>query len=208
MLSLKRRDVTPPDLYWYKFPEDGQIISAYDHKSWLGKIKVHATNNGYPVPTQEQAEDQLCRRLSGEWCIGGSAHSFVNTRFKLSDFINGTKVLASFMLNGNVVSKEIAEQRALICSRCAFNLDIPGCRSCSGMADVIATAKGKGSTKYDHLLKQCGVCKCSNEVQAWVPAKDLVKGLEPGMLETFKEVDEAWGCWKYKTLDSMNDSVY
>lgn len=207
MLSLKRRDITPPDLFRYFFPEDQFVVTAYDHTSWLAKIKKHAVDNGYPIPSQQQAEDQLCRRLSGEWCIGGGPHSFVNTRFKLADFIRGTKVLASFVLSGNVVTKEIAEQRALICSRCPLNVRVPGCASCTGMANAVAEAKGKGSTKYDYLLQACGVCKCSNEAQVWVPAENLAKGVTQEMLETYQEVDEAGECWKYKALASMTDAV-
>lgn len=207
MLTLKRRDVTPPDLYHFFFKEDQFVVTAYDHQSWMDKIKKHAVDNGYAIPTQEEAENQLCRRLSGEWCIGGGSHSFVNTRFKLADFIRGTKVLASFVLGGNVVTKEIAEYRALVCSRCALNVRVPGCASCSGMANAVAEAKGKGTTKYDYLLQACAVCSCSNEASVWIPVENLSKGVTPEMMETYREVDEAGECWKYKSLATMTDAV-
>jgi hypothetical protein len=202
-LALRRRDVTPPDLYSYKFKQDAKIVTAYDYRSWMEQIKKHAVDNDYPIPTVEEAENQLCRRLSGEWCAGGGNYSFVNTRFKLADFFRGTKVIASFVLTGEVVSQEIAEQRALICSRCPLNVRVPGCASCSGMANAVAEAKGAGKTKQDHLLQACAVCHCANAAQVWVPAKNLKQGVTPEMMETYKEVDETDGCWKYKELSLL-----
>lgn len=200
MLTLRRRDITVPDLFRYFFPEDQFVVTAYDHQSWMDKIKKHAVDNDYAIPTQEEAENQLCRRLSGEWCIGGGSHSFVNTRFKLADFIRGTKVLASFVLGGNVVTKEIAEHRALVCSRCPLNVRVPGCASCTGMANAVAEAKGKGSTKYDYLLKACAVCFCSNEAAVWLPIEYLAKGVTPDMEKTYEEIDSVGECWKIKEL--------
>lgn len=207
MLRLRPSNTTPPDKYEYKFPQDQYVSRAYDYGAWLDDIRKHATDNGYPVPSVEEVENQLCRRLSGEWCTGGSTNSFIKTRFTLDAAIRGTKVLSSFMVKGEIVSKEISEQRALICSRCVANVSVPGCSSCKGMANIIADAKGKETTKYDHLLKMCGVCLCSNEVQAWVPVKFLAKGVTPEMMETYREIDECDGCWKYKSLATMTDTL-
>ncbi len=201
MLSLKRKDgPCPPDLYQYRFPEDRFLVTAYDYDSWIAQIKKHAVDNEYPIPSNEECENQLCRRLSGEWCIGGGPHSFVNTRFTLNDFIRGTKVLASFALSGNVVSKEVSESRALICSRCPINVRVPGCASCSQMANVVGDVKGAQTTKYDNLLEACGICHCSNQAAVWIPAEYLAKGVTPEMMQTYKEIDEVDGCWKYREL--------
>jgi hypothetical protein len=203
MLALKRHDgPTPPDLFQYRFPEDRFLVTAYDYDSWIAQIKKHAVDNEYPIPTNEECENQLCRRLSGEWCIGGGPHSFVNTRFTLNDFIRGTKVLTPFVLQGSVVSKEVAESRALICSRCPINVRVPGCASCSQMANVVGEIKGAQNTKYDNLLEACGICHCSNQAQVWIPAEYLAKGVTPEMMETYREIDE---CWKGKAIDSMQD---
>lgn len=205
MLRLKLSNVCPPDKYTYKFPQDQFLAHAYDYDSWIAQIKKHAEDNGYPIPTKEEVEHQLCRRLSGEWCEGGTPHSFVNTRFTLNDFLRGTKVLTSFALSGNAVAPDVAEQRALICSRCPLNVRVPGCSSCTGMANAVAEAKGKGKTKYDHLLQACAVCHCSNEAQVWVPQEFLAKGVTPEMMETYREMDD---CWKWKAIDNQDDAVY
>jgi hypothetical protein len=200
LLRLKDSNVTPPDRFQFKFP-DGHVIYAIGKDEWMEKIKKYADDNQYPVPSVEECEDQLCRRLSGEWCVGGDAYSFINTRFTLHDFLRGTKVLASFVLNGQVVSQEVAEARALICSRCFANVRVPGCASCSGMANAVAEAKGAKHTKYDHELKACGVCSCSNESQVWIPAEYLAKGVTPEMMATYRQIPE---CWKGKEIDALD----
>jgi hypothetical protein len=207
MLRLKRGTETVPDLFTWKFPQDGYVASAYDIDSWFSKIDKHYKDNEYPQPAnwREIAENDLCRRLSGEWCTGGGPRSFVNTRFTLDDFIRGTKVLAPFVLTGNVVSKEVAESRALICSRCPLNVRVPGCASCSQMANVVADAKGGGTTKYDNLLQSCAICLCSNEAQIWIPIEYLRKGVTDVMMGQFKEFNETGGeCWKAKELAELD----
>ncbi len=199
-LRLRRGSTTPPDKFTWKFPQDGFVVQAFDIEDWFSKIDKHYKDNEYPQPSnwREIAENDLCKRLSGEWCTGGGPHSFVNTRFTLDDFIRGTKVLASFALSGSVVSKETATARALICSRCPLNVRVPGCASCIGAATVVAEVKGSKGTKHDHLLHSCAVCHCSCAAMAWIPAEFLAKGMDAGMLQTHKEVDESSGCWKYR----------
>ena len=207
MLRLKPSNVCPPDKYTWRFPQDGYLAHSYNRNAWYEDIDKHYKDNNYVQPEnwKEIADNDLCRRLSGEWCEGGGPHSFVNTRFTLNDFLRGTKVLASFALSGNVVAQDVAEQRALRCSRCPVNVKVPGCSSCTGMANAVAEAKGKGTTKYDHLLQACAVCHCSNEVQVWVPQEFLAKGVTPEMMETYREIDD---CWKWKTIDNQDDAVY
>lgn len=202
MLSLKPNNVTPPDKYTWKFPQDGWVAAAFDKDDWFRQIDKHYKDNDYIQPDnwKEIAENDLCRRLSGEWCSGGDEYSFIDTRFTLQDFINGTKVLTSLLLHGEVVSAKIAEERALICSRCPLNVPVPGCRTCSAIANVIGDFQGKGTTKYDYLLKACGVCKCANEVAVWVPARDLAKGVDEKSMKKYRKVEE---CWKWKEIDEL-----
>lgn len=199
MLLLKPSNVTPPDGFTFKF-QDGHVVRANGRDDWFAKIAKYAIDNGYEIPSHEVAENQLCRRLSGEWCIGGGAHSFINTRFTFDDFLRGTKVLTSFSISGQVVSKEVAEERALICSRCVANVRVPGCSTCNAMANVVMDAKGGKTTKQDHRLEACGVCKCSNQAQVWVPAEFLAKGVNEEMMATYKEIEESDGCWKYREI--------
>lgn len=203
MLRLKPSNVTPPDGFSYRVPQDGTFIRANTREVWLARIRQHYTDNGYEIPAnlEEIVEDALCRRLSGEWCVGGTPHSFITTRFTIDDFLRGTKVVGSFALSdATVVAPEEAERRALICSRCPLNVPVPGCTSCLKMADVVATAKGARGTKYDHLLQACGICHCSNEAQVWYPAESLRASVTPEMIPKYAEIDQVNECWKYQAV--------
>lgn len=205
MLKMRKWDVTPPDKYQFWFVQDGFIAKAMDKDSWFLAIDKHYKDNDYQQPEnwREIAEDQLCRRLSGEWCSGGDDHTFVNTRFTLDDFRRGTAVLSKFVLSADqVVSPELAESRALTCSRCVFNIPVPGCSACSGMANAVMAIKGARSTQYDPLLKACSVCKCANAAQIWVPAEYLAKGVTEDMLKTYRQIPE---CWKGKEIDALEN---
>jgi len=196
MLRLRPSNQTPPDKYRYKF-HDGHIEHGFGHQEWIDKVTKYATDNGYPVPTIEEMEDQLCRTLSGEWCTGGDEYSFVTNRFTFDDFLRGMKTLGRFVLKDQIVHQDIAEARATVCSRCVLNMDIPGCHSCKGLADTVVAVKGAKTTKVDHLLKSCGICLCSNEAQVWLPIETLDKATDDEMMEKYNRVNE---CWKKNEL--------
>jgi hypothetical protein len=204
MLKLRPSNVTPPDKFRFLCPIDQIQIVAIGKDEWYAKIRDHYTRNGYEIPPDlfDKAEDQLCRQLSGEWCEG-VGHFTNTTRFSFKDFERGMKVISSMFGHKNAtVSQEIADKRAIICSRCFMQTTVPGCQTCHGVANIVAQVKGAGKTKYDHLLKVCGVCKCSNSVQIWVKHEHLAKGTDHEMLATFREIDE---CWKAKSIDGKTD---
>lgn len=207
MLSLndQARKTCVPDKYTYRFPQDGYTAEGMSVEEWFEAINKHYTDNNYAKPDnwKQIAEDQLCRRLSGEWCSGGNEYSFIDTRFTFDDFVRGAKVLGSFALGDGVVSQEVAEERALICSRCVVNVNVPGCSACKGMANLVAELKGSKMTKHDHLLKACGICLCPNSVQVWVPAEHLAKGVTKEMMKQYEQVDE---CWKYKAVSAIDNN--
>ncbi len=191
MLRLRPSNETPPDKYRFVF-HDGHVEHAFGHQEWIDKVTKYATDNNYPVPTIEVMEDQLCRTLSGEWCVGGDEYSFVSNRFTMDDFLRGMKTLAAFVVKDEVVSQDVAESRSLICSRCVFNMDVPGCHSCTGLLNAVMEIKGARSTKNDHILKSCGVCHCHNSAAVWVPIERLAKSTTPEMLEKYKRVEMCW----------------
>lgn len=191
MLKLRPGNTTCPDKYRFVF-QDGHTVHAFGRDEWRDKIVKYATDNNYPIPTVEEAEDQLCRTLSGEWCVGGDEYSFVSNRFTFDDFLRGMKTLTQFFVKDEVVSQDVAESRALICSRCVMNMSIPGCGACAGLVNSVMAIKGAKSTKHDHLLKSCGICLCSNEAQVWVPIERLAKSTTPKMLEKYKRVSMCW----------------
>ncbi len=206
-LKIKADSETPPDKFTYRFPQDGYVAEAIDKPDWFSKIHKHYVDNQYPIPNdwREQAEDQLCRRLSGEWCDGGTSASFISTRFTFDDFVRGSKVLGSFALDPNAtVTQQVAESRASTCSRCVANINVPGCSACHHMANLVTQLKGNKRTSVDHLLKACGVCKCANQAQIWVKAEHLAKGVTPEMMQTYATIPE---CWKAKEINALTAQV-
>ncbi len=191
MLRLRPSNETVPDKYRFVF-QDGHTVHAFGRDEWRDKIVKYATDNNYTIPTVEECEDQLCRTLSGEWCVGGDEYSFVSNRFTMDDFLRGMKTLGEFVVKGEVVSQDVAESRALSCSRCVLNMTLPGCASCSALASAVVSIKGAKSTKQDHLLKVCGICHCANSAKVWLPIEIIAKSTTPEMLEQYKRVDECW----------------
>ncbi len=191
MLKLRPSNTTPPDKFRYVF-HDGHTEHAFGHQEWIDKVTKYANDNNYPVPTIEAMEDQYCRTLSGEWCVGGDEYSFVSNRFTFDDFLRGMKTLGEFFVKDEVVPQEVADARSLICSRCVLNMSIPGCHSCTGLVDSVMAIKGAKYTKQDHLLKSCGICHCANQAQVWVPIERLAKSTDSEMREKYKRVSECW----------------
>lgn len=194
-LRLVQYTVTPPDRFRFRFAEDGFVVRNFSYTGWLDGIKTHARNNGYPIPTVEEAEDQLCRTLSGEWCQytdGRPSQGENLTRFTLDDFKRGTQVFIAHLANGaKVVAQEVAEERALTCSRCFMNMEIPGCSACHAVANLVADASGAGTTKSDSMLKACSWCGCSAQANVWMPTEVSGAGVTDDMLELAPSF-----CWK------------
>ncbi len=198
-LRVNQQMTSPPDKWRYVFLQDGYLIHSYSYTDWVLRVKQHAINNGYPVPSVEDMEDQVCRTLNGEWCHyedGTPAGEGISTRFELSDLMNGTKVLLSFIASGApIVSREVAEERALTCSRCYLNMSIPGCGTCHGIANLVAEACGARKTSSDHLLKACAWCKCSAQANVWIPTEISGAGVSDAMLTTAPSF-----CWKANSI--------
>lgn len=206
MLKLISRRETPPDKYRYKFKEDGHTVSSFSYDGWLTQIENHRRFNGYEAPTDwvAEAEDQLCRLLPAGWCVqdtGAPPDFYLETRVTMEDVLNGTKVLASFTMQGMpLVDREVAEERGKTCAGCYAAIPIPGCSPCVGLASLIADIAGADPLTSDpHLeLKSCAVCKCSARAQVWLPAELLSKGVPDEMLPKFPAF-----CWKRREIEQI-----
>lgn len=198
-LRLLESNVCPPDKFRYRFEEDGHWIRSFSKDAWLAAIRKHAVDNGYEIPTQEEVEDQLCRSLNGEWCQyadGAPVKEGINARFTINDIVNGTRVFISFAAAGApLVSQEEAEARALVCSRCFLNTDVPGCGTCHQLANLVTEACGARKTESDALLKACSWCKCSAQANVWMPT--TISGV--GVTDHMLDLAPSW-CWKANSI--------
>jgi hypothetical protein len=173
----------------------------------LGAIKNsiwrHEESNGYPQTSEKAIEDRLCQNHPAA-CSDAPNNQEPRTRkLHVSDIVRGTKVIASFKLQGSpLVPHEQAEARAAGCAACKKNVDYskPCSGICEELAEVVRAVVGGATTKYDYQLKACEVCGCANVAQIHVPADILSKGVTPEMLEEFRKIDH---CWKGKELAAL-----
>jgi len=203
LLKFRSLKVSPPDKFIFIVPEDGSKYEAFDIESLYHQVKEHYWRNHYSLPEnwKELIEDQNCQRLSGDWCEYENGESFmdgVNARFGIEDIVNGTRVLASFTLDGaNTVSQEKAEERAKTCARCYMNMQVPGCAACYQLLNVVAMVTGGKGTSEDQNLKSCAICHCSNKAQVFLPVEHLAKGVTEEQRRQFARV---FHCWKRAEL--------
>lgn len=185
----------PPDGYRFVHPETGHKSASTDERAWLKDIKKYREDNGFPPIDEADVYDQFCKLLPPGWCAyedGSRPQWFVNTRLGVQDVLNGTKVLASFLLAGMpLVSPELAESRSVTCARCPFNVQISGCSPCVGLQSLIEQIGGSIKTSADASLQSCAICKCSNRAQTRLPIELLKRGMTDDQADKWPSF-----CWK------------
>ena len=165
MYALIDSGVTPPCGWTYLIPETGLEVEGHDLGDLLARVRKNLELNQFPYLNSivyPAVMKSLCERSPS-----GTCRNFVNLMFARSrDVMNGTIALSVMVSRGKgaFVSSSVAEERALICRDCVFNIDNPGCISCKGFGVVIKKSKRNRATIHDSDLNTCGICKCFLEV--------------------------------------------
>lgn len=156
---------------------------------------------------REELEQWICSQLPQD-CTEVDMSIPQKRSLTLTDVIRGTKVLASFVLDGmKPVSREEAERRAQVCIACPYNIRFPTpCTGvCGELLNLALQFSGNQGTQYDRALKSCNVCGCYNMAQIWIPIENLKRGLTEDMEKQFKAVPN---CWKGLALTELeNESI-
>lgn len=198
-LVLNDRKSVPPDNYRFTHPETGHKTESTDWKEWLKAIRKYREDNGFPVINEADIWDQFCKLLPPGLCTYESGEKpdwYVSTRLGVRDVLNGTKVLASFVVAGMpLVSRELAESRSRVCASCYFNIRISGCSPCVGLQGLIESIGGSIKTRADASLESCAVCKCSNLAQTRLPIEILRRGVTDDQMPKWPSF-----CWKAAEL--------
>ena len=143
---------------------------------------------------RKEVEAWVCQENPND-CTGIDLTKPRKRRMTLSDVINGSRVMMSFVKSGReVVLREEAERRAQICMKCEMNQIFP--MSCAGLCgpllDTVKAIVGQQGTQYDGSLHSCSICACFNQAQIWIPLEILEKGTDENMKKQFSGVPNCW----------------
>lgn len=190
----------PPDGYRYVDPEDGFVAHAWTYVDWVDLQARHLSVNGRKIPPNLGAlmQEQLCKTLPPGWCLYDDPNRVrPSTSLSWDDVAGGVKTFARWIAKGcRYVTKEEADRRALICSRCYLNVNVQGCTGCQ---KAVVEVTGNRKSKYDHALASCAVCKCFLRAKVHFPIETLdteskkVQSMYPGFCWLNKESDNYRG---------------
>ena len=192
--TLIRADVVPPGGWRYTQKETGELISANTHTELISKVRVHRRTNGLTIPADlaKEVEQQICEWAGSSYCanIDLAVSRERSASLTWGDIVKGTRILASWVMSGTPrVNEAEAERRAEICVACPMNIPAPGCVACAGSKLTRGLIGGK--TKHDKKLKNCGICKCVNRAQVWLPLDVLSRSLDSAQYQALPDF-----CWK------------
>lgn len=209
MLRFRNQNSIPPSGFTFIDPDTGMNINARSFSQWTTLIRLHRQANNLAPISDADAMHQNCLRLSPQasasFCESDQPVNTVDSvNLSIGDVIRGTLVLASFKLAGSpLVSREQAEARAAICVACPFNA--PYKKTCGGdcqeLVDLVKSIIGNEGTALDDRLQACGVCRCSNKSQVWIPVEQLRHGVTKFMMDEFPKDT----CWKVKELLALTE---
>lgn len=198
MMRFNNTANSPPDFWRFTDPETGFVSKAVDHYNWMLQINAHRKGNGLPLISEAVAENQLCQQMPPGWCHHDDdeqhSRSWVNTRLRWSDIVEGTKAYVALIASGfKTVEQEEANRRAKICSSCYLRVQPQGCGSCVKLGQIVTGDLAQKKTPYDdHLVNMaCAICSC--------PVKSLVHFEMPALDSTDSPEKQAAYpnfCWR------------
>jgi hypothetical protein len=154
MLQFRVKRIVPPGgKYFYQLGDS--LFEAYDMRSLLLKVRIHATVEKIELPQnlEEVVVDYMCRKLPNDFCYGsldGRPRARVVTMAKIKDI-----TLAKARQNGRVGKAE-ASRRAVTCANCAQD-DRTLCPSCVGLLAWSRKLVGSTLAPRDEWLGVCNV---------------------------------------------------
>jgi hypothetical protein len=150
---------------------ENQIVKGGDWNDLVGNCQKLTVSLGKVPPPDllRQIEHNLCSRLAGNTnCVPCNR---VKQNLGFSAIVRWVKAMYQFAKEKKfeLVSQEVAEQRAEICAKCPMQISVSGCWGCKGIAGMLPAIAGARKTSFDLQLKACGVCGCYNAVSVHLP---------------------------------------
>jgi hypothetical protein len=152
--------LTPPCGWIYAPDFVGTTIKANSFKELCENVRAiyHINHRELPDDLDDRIQDYLCRMSPTGFSAG-----FVNKLvFTSRTLMSGTAALGALLRfqGGGFVDQQTADERALICSQCDYNVANPSCYTCKGFAVVINQVRRGRTSVLDNKLNVCGICGC------------------------------------------------
>lgn len=201
MLTLVKRNMTPPIGWRYPIPESDHLIVQGDFNSLIFAVGRWYALNDHDVPEDLPAiiEDWICKQLPDSLVKGGVSHEIRDRRYVTYATVRKavTYILEDVWkrTGRKLVTQEVAEERAAGCLDCEFNMPSAACSSCKGLDGYVRGYIGR-RTALDEHLSVCQVTLVMNMAHIHL-TEDTLRPHTPGHL--IPEHPEE--CWKRKLLE-------
>lgn len=167
----------PKDVRSYEDPDTGVLVVGDTFRQLAVRSRQHRMSRGLPTENVDlKVEESICARLpeGHNYCRTAEDHMRIRkplkTAFNWEDIKNFAASVRDTLQLGEVSQSE-ADDRSDICKGCPYNVNLPGCTSCSGLtrlaANTIFSFLGKKTVRQEDHLKQCGICGCSLTAKVW-----------------------------------------
>lgn len=174
--------LVPPGGWWYRQPESGFKMTAFDPLSLKRQIEQHRRANGYDLADGwwEVVQAEICERPGMM-----QSHCQPDTTFTAEQPIRITrnsallffKTLRQWVVRNGFKKVTVREavRRSKICGECPMNSDdvawCPGCQGIFRYLKEFLTPADK--TGRELTLHFCKVCGCNLQIKVWLPPETL-----------------------------------
>lgn len=197
-MFLRLKPYIAPKRFVFKDPDTGYFYQAFTRPELIKRIvNYRAQNNLEPLEQLDHVLEHFwctdCKENTGN-CEPNPAFNPKNKEFKrslLAYFKGGIALLKNvFYGEANMVSQEVADERAVICRECPHNI-VPVKGPMLKWSDEIAEASTGGrKSKYHDELGSCEVCSCP------LRAKVFYKGDFGLSAEEKSKMSKLPKCWQ------------
>jgi hypothetical protein len=194
-MKVSNKRVGTPNQWKYVQPESGAVFHGLSYWGIVDQVREHRRAMKYDLAEgwEERFQDDLCRQNLEVPCSGRPVDR-TKRKLTIADLRRFMATLVNF--KGELVSREEAERRAIICSTCPMNREVAGCWGCGGiLAEVTKFLTGR-TTSRDKSLDSCAVCGCVLRAKIHLPM-DVIKSSEIRAKLEYPE-----GCWQRQASDS------
>lgn len=147
-----------PSDWHFKNPEDSFIIRGKDLAETARKVRMYRSQNEQePLEFLESViENYLCMLPANK----GSCEKMPPLKRGLYTTLKAGVLLVKQMMYNSFTSQEVADSRALICTKCSFNVFPDKTKFVKWADDIAAQTVGDRKSAHHDELGNCEGCTC------------------------------------------------